>query len=412
MRRLIPILVLALLAAACGDDSAVNTTAGPTTALDVPIGPGTTEPITTTTTPTTEPPAPLQGLDLETVARTLANPVLAVSPPGDQRLFVVEQPGRIRIIGDDGLLDAPFLDLTGQVESDGLEQGLLGLAFHPRYADNGRFFVYYTAESDGASRLVEYAVSDDPDRADTGSASLLISQAQPAANHNAGMLEFGPDGYLWVSLGDGGGANDQFGNGQDPSTILGTLLRLDVDSASPYAIPPDNPFVDGGGDPRVWAYGLRNPWRFSIDHGARLLYVADVGQDEWEEISVAPFDDAGLNYGWPVLEGLECFKADSCDSTGMVTPVVVYDHGEGCSVIGGYVYRGHAIPELAGHYFYGDWCGRWVRSFRHDGVASDQQDWTADFGDIGGVLGFGKDADGELYVLTQDGFVLKIVPVR
>ena len=411
--RLIRIaLVLTLLAAACGDDDSAVTTAAPTT-IDVTVGPGTTEPASTSTTPTTEPAAPLQGLDLETVARTLSNPVLGVSPPGDPRLFVVEQPGTIRVIDETGLLDTPFLDITDEVESDGLEQGLLGLAFHPRYADNGRFFVYYTAEQDaGGSRLVEYSVSDDPNLADASSAKVLLTQPQPAANHNAGMLQFGPDGYLWVSLGDGGGANDQFGNGQDPNTILATLLRLDVDAASPYAVPPDNPFVDGGGDPRVWAYGLRNPWRFSIDPGARLVYVADVGQDEWEEVSVVPFDDAGLNFGWPVLEGLECFKVDSCDSAGMVTPVVAYDHGEGCSVIGGFVYRGTAIPELAGHYFYGDWCGRWVRSFRYDGVASDQQDWTAQFGEIGGVLGFGQDAAGELYVLTQDGFVLKIVPVR
>jgi hypothetical protein len=411
--RLIPLaLVLALLAAACGDDSAVDTTAGPATTVDFTVGPGTTQPDPTTTTPNTEPAAPLQGLDLETMARTLVNPVLAVAPPHDPRLFVLEQPGRVRVIDATGLLDTPFLDLTDQVESDGLEQGLLGLAFHPRYSDNGRFFVYFTAEGGGDSRLVEYRVSDDPDLADTSSATVLLRQPQPAANHNAGMLQFGPDGYLWVSLGDGGGANDQFGNGQDPSTILGTLLRLDVDAASPYAIPPDNPFVDGGGDPRVWAYGLRNPWRFSIDQAARLLYVADVGQDEWEEVSVVPFDEPGLNFGWPVLEGLECFKADSCESAGMVTPVVAYDHGEGCSAIGGFVYRGAAIPELAGHYFYGDWCGRWVRSFRYDGVASEQQDWTAEFGEIGGVLGFGQDSAGELYVLTQDGFVLKIVPVR
>jgi glucose/arabinose dehydrogenase len=413
VNRFLPtVLVLALLAAACGDDDSGGTTAGPTTTIDFEIGPGPTQAVPTTTPPTTEPPAPLQGLDVETVARTLSNPVLAVAPPGDDRLFVVEKEGMIRIIDPtDGLLDAPFLDLVDQVESDGLEQGMVGLAFHPRYPDNGRFFVYFTAEGSGDTRLIEYAVSDDPDRADRESATVILRHEQPAANHNAGMLEFGPDGYLWVALGDGGGANDQFGNAQDPGTILGSLLRLDVDAASPYAIPPDNPFVDGGGDPRVWAYGLRNPYRFSIDPGARLVYVGDVGQDEWEEVSVAPFDDAGLNYGWPILEGLEC-NADPCDPSGTVTPVVAYDHGEGCSVIGGYVYRGAAIPELAGHYFYGDWCGRWVRSFFYDGVASDQQDWTTDFGELGGVLGFGRDDEGELYVLTQDGFVLKIVPVR
>lgn len=410
MRRTILFVALCLVGAACGDDDAVITSA-PVTSVDVPVGPGTTAPAPTTTIPVTEPGAPLQGLDLETMARTLDNPLHLTAPYGDDRLFVVEQPGRIRIIDGSGLRDEPFLDIEDRVESSGLEQGLLGLAFHPRYPENGRFFVYFTGHEGGETRIVEYRVSGDPEVADESSGRLVLRHPQPASNHNAGMLLFGPDGYLYVSLGDGGGANDQFGNGQDPGTLLGTILRLDVDAAIPYAIPPDNPFVDGGGALEVWAYGLRNPWRFAFDDG--LVYIGDVGQDGQEEVDVADLASPGLNYGWPVTEGRECFRADVCDDADLVAPVLSYGHDQGCSVIGGFVYRGAAIPELHGHYFYGDWCGRWVRSFRYeDGSVVDQQDWTGDFGELGAVLGIGRDAGGELYVLTQDGFVLKIVPVR
>lgn len=423
MRVLPASALLALVALAlggCGDDA------------EPPIGPGTTTPTSSeataataapdvaapgdTATPpadtvadTAPPPPPLQGLALEVVAEGLDTPVFLTSPPGDERLFVVEKPGRIRLVGTEGGL---FLDLGPLVGEGHLEQGLLGLAFHPAYADNGRFFVHYT-DRGGTSTLAEYRVSDDdPNRADRESGEVLLTQDQPAGNHNGGMIGFGPDGYLYLALGDGGGADDRFGNGQRPDTLLGTILRLDVDGGEPYAIPPDNPFADGqGGAGEVWAYGLRNPWRFAIDAG--LLYIGDVGQSDWEEIDVAPVAAAGLNYGWPITEGAECFRSPDCATGGLTPPVVVYGHDEGCSVTGGDVYRGAAIPELEGHYFYADWCGGWVRSFRYeDGVAAEGTDWSEDLGGSGQIVSFGRDAFGEIYVLSQDGFVYRVVPRR
>jgi len=402
------------LLGACGDDAGTATTAPPTTVAPV-IGPGTTAPSgTAATTTTTEPSGPLLGLGVETVARTLHNPVFLTAPPGDDRLFVLEKAGAIRLVKEDGVVDEPFLDITALVGSSALEQGLLGMAFHPDYASNGRFFVYYT-NVDGDSRLVEYRVSADPDVADPGSAKVMLVADQPGIAHNAGMLLFGPDGYLYVSLGDGGGAGDEFGNAQNRGTLLGGILRLDVDGGDPFAIPPDNPFVgDATAAPHLWVYGLRNPWRFSIDPEADLLFVGDVGQDEIEEVSVVPFSSAAAsNFGWPIAEGDTCYRTSSCDTAGMVAPVIAYPHSEGCSVIGGFVYRGAAIPELVGHYFYGDWCGQWVRSFRYEsGQAVDRQDWTAAFGQIGQVQSFGLGGDGEMYVVTQGGFVFEIVPVR
>ena len=414
MRRILPLLLAIALLGACGDDAGTATTAPPTTVAPT-IGPGTTAPSGTAgTTPTTEPSGPLLGLGVDTVARTLHNPVFLTAPPGDDRLFVLEKAGAIRIITDDGVVDDPFLDITALVGSSALEQGLLGMAFHPDYESNGRFFVYYT-NIDGDSRLVEYRVSADPNLADPASAKVMLVADQPGIAHNAGMLLFGPDGYLYVSLGDGGGAGDEFGNAQNLGTLLGGILRLDVDGGDPFAIPPDNPFVgDAAAAPHLWVFGLRNPWRFHIDIASELLYVADVGQDEIEEVSVVPFDTAaGANFGWPIAEGDTCYRAGSCDTAGMVAPVIAYPHSEGCSVIGGFVYRGAAIPELVGHYFYGDWCGQWVRSFRYeDGEAVDRQDWTAAFGQIGQVQSFGLGGDGEMYIVTQGGFVFEIVPVR
>ncbi|MCB2224096.1 MAG: PQQ-dependent sugar dehydrogenase, partial [Actinobacteria bacterium] len=388
-------IALALLAAACADDAPATTgpvQTGPGTTSPVTTSPATTSAVTTspattsavTTSPVTETSTstttttlpPLQGLAAEVVADGYANPVFVTSPPGDDRLFVVEKPGRVRIVGQ----EEPFLDITALTSEAHQERGLLGLAFHPDYAGNGRFFVSYT-DTGGTSTLAEFAVSADPGAADPASFRILLTQSQPRDNHNGGMIAFGPDGYLYLGLGDGGGAGDRFGNGQRPDTLLGTLLRLDVDAGTPYAVPPDNPFLDGGGAPEVWAYGLRNPWRFSFDGG--LLYVADVGQRLWEEVDVVPAADGGLNYGWSIIEGDACFGSATCDDPGSVAPVVVYGHDEGCSVTGGTVYRGGAIPELDGHYFYGDWCGGWVRSFRYeDGAAVDRADWSADLGTL------------------------------
>ena len=412
---IIAFVAFALVGAACAEETG-GTAAGPaaTEAADTrppaPVGPGTTAPPPTTAPPTTVAATtlpPLQALDVDVVARGLDKPVFIDAPAGDDRLFVVEQDGRIQIITDGEVEPEPFLDIDRLVESGNLEQGLLGLAFHP--SDTSRFFVYYT-DNDGDSVLAEYAVSDDPNLADPDSARVLLTQSQPASNHNAGMLAFGPDGYLYVGFGDGGGANDQFGHGQRSDTLLGTIVRLDIDSAEPYAIPPDNPFVSAGGAMEVWAYGLRNPWRFSFDDD--ILYIGDVGQNALEEISVVSASTAGANFGWPILEGASCLQGDACDGD-FVAPVAEYDHSEGCSVIGGYVYRGQAIPELVGHYFYSDWCSGFLRSFVLDGdTATEAADWTTDVGTLGNVLTMGTDGFGEIYVANAEGFLFRLVPVR
>lgn len=343
---------------------------------------------------------------VETVASGLSAPVHLAAPPGDDRLFVVEQGGRIRIVDGGQLLATPFLDISDGVTSGG-ERGLLSVAFHPDYAVNGRFFVDYVDDT-GATRVEEYAVTADPNVADPGSARTLLTVAQPYQNHNGGLIAFGPDGYLWIGMGDGGSGGDPDGNGQDPTTLLGAMLRIDVDGGSPYGIPADNPFADGqGGAPEVWAIGLRNPWRWAFDAGS--LYIADVGQSMWEEVDVAAADAAGLNYGWNIMEGSHCYRSQSCDAAGLVLPVHEYSHDEGCSITGGHVYRGAALPELRGHYFYGDYCGGWVRSFRYDdGAATDHRSY--DLGSLGNILSFGKDAAGELYVLTGTGTVFRLAP--
>lgn len=357
------------------------------------------------------PPPAGNETELELVADGLDSPLYLTAPLGDERLFIVEQAGTIRIIEDGVLLPDPFLDIRGRVESGG-EQGLLGLAFHPAYAANGWFYVNYT-DNDGDTRIERYQVTADPYVADPGSAELVLAIEQPEANHNGGMITFGPDGALYVATGDGGGGGDPQGNGQDLSSLLGKLLRLDVDTREPYAIPLNNPFIGvAGAREEIWAYGLRNPWRFSFDRVGDRLYIADVGQGSWEEVNAVPATRPGVNYGWNVMEGMHCFNASSCNTEGLTLPVLEYANaGDACSITGGYVYRGDAIPELRGHYFYADFCAGWIRSFRlaGDGV-TEQQEW--DVGDIGSVLSFGEDAASELYVLTrgdQGGRVFRFV---
>jgi glucose/arabinose dehydrogenase len=232
---------------------------------------------------------------------------------------------------------------------------------------------------------------------------------QPQANHNGGQIAFGPDGMLYIGLGDGGGAGDPGQHGQNPNTLLGALLRIDVDGAAPYRVPADNPYVNGGGRPEIWAIGLRNPWRFSFDRQRNLLYIADVGQNRREEVNVQPAGAPGLNYGWNRMEGTQCYPpGSSCSTTGLVLPVVEYANpAEGCSVTGGYVYRGARVPGLRGHYLYADYCRGWVRSFRYtgDGGVADQRQLATG---LGNITSFGEDGAGELYVLTAGGRVFRV----
>ncbi|GIW43336.1 MAG: hypothetical protein KatS3mg077_0618 [Candidatus Binatia bacterium] len=354
----------------------------------------------------------------ERVASGLNRPLFVTAPPRDvSRLFIVEKPGRIRILKWGALLPSPFLDVSSLV-SGGSEQGLLGLAFHPQFADNGRFFINYT-DTSGTTVIAEYRISSNPDVADPGSARVVLQVSQPFANHNGGHLAFGPDGYLYIGLGDGGSAGDPAGNAQNPNQLLGKMLRIDVDTGSPYAIPPTNPFV-GAGPPldEIWALGLRNPWRYSFDRTTGDLYIADVGQNRFEEINFQPATSTGgENYGWNIVEGNgHCYPSGtSCNQAGLTQPVHEYDHSQGCSVTGGYVYRGCKMPDLRGTYFYGDFCSAFVRTFRMaGGVATDHQDRTAELESSGvsidQIASFGEDARGELYIADLGGEVFQIVP--
>jgi glucose/arabinose dehydrogenase len=343
------------------------------------------------------------------LASGFSKPVF-VTPAGDGsgRLFVVEQAGRIWIVGPDGArLETPFLDLSTTVTpiSGYSEQGLLGLAFHPAYAENGRLFVNYT-DRQGTSVVAEYAVANNnPDLANAVSGRELLRVEQPYANHNGGMLAFGPDGYLYISLGDGGSAGDPQGNGQNPWTLLGSILRIDVDSAErPYGIPEDNPFVAAGtGAPEIWAWGLRNVWRFSFDHVTGDLYLADVGQNQWEEVNFQPAGSpGGENYGWNRYEGTHPYSGGDAPAN-MVLPVAEYAHNVGgCSISSGYVYRGAAIPELQGVYFYGDWCTGNVFALYRDAAETWQ---SLILMQLPGKLisAFGEDEAGELYLIDYGG---------
>jgi glucose/arabinose dehydrogenase len=310
--------------------------------------------------PAPPPPSAEFSLATETVATGLTRPLYLTAPAADDRLFIVEQTGRIRIVKNGNVLAAPFLDLSSKVSGGG-EQGLLSMAFHPDYGANGLFYVNFTGD-DGDTRIERYAVSAHPDIADADSAVPILSVPQPFTNHNGGHILFGPDGMLYVALGDGGGAGDPSNNGQNSGTLLGSLLRLDVDGGDPYAVPGSNPFGN-----EIWAIGLRNPWRIAFDRAEGTLYIADVGQASVEEVNVVDDDESGLNYGWRIMEGSSCFGGGGCDDAGLVLPELEYDHGEGCSVTGGFVYRGSALPEIVGHYFYSDFCRGFLRSFRFDG---------------------------------------------
>lgn len=367
------------------------------------------------TTSTTSDLAELQGLRLETLTGDVRQPTVITAPPGDERLFIVERFGVILWMdANRELQDTPFLDLTDRVLAGGIEQGLLGLAFHPDYANNGRFYVYYTDQG-GRRQVSEFQVSvSDPNIASPDTERVLIELEQPPdatdIRHYAGQLAFGPEGYLWIAMGDGADSRDQ---GQDPNTMFGAVSRIDVDGGDPYGIPPENPFVGGGGAGEVWAYGLRNPWRFSIDPVDGLIYIADVGHADQEEVNVLPIAEGGFNLGWSDVEGTRCFHVQDCDLANYTSPAITYTHEEGCSVTGGYVYRGAAIPELDGTYFYSDWCSQWIRSFKFAGGAvTEEQDWSEQLGELGQINTFGIDSAGELYIGTHEGIVARLVADR
>lgn len=441
MRRLPTLLLVALLlvlvAACSGDDDADTATddgvsdsggdgsadepdepAGPQPEPDdpEPADPEPAEPEPADPEPADpEPVAPLEGLALETVADGFSQPIDAAPVPGTDRLVVVERTGTARLVDSGSVSDEPFLDLGGIVNANSIEQGLLGITFHPEFPEDPRVFAFHSL-ADNDNVLVSYEVRPDGTAVDpdTRNVLLTVDKEPDKVRHNGGRVLFGPDGLLYVSLGDAARASV---NGQDPTTLPGTVVRLDVDADDPYAIPSDNPFADGsGGAPEVWWYGLRNPWRFTIDVESGLAYVADVGQETIEEVNVVPFDVGGVNFGWPAFEGTGRFYS-STEPVGETTePVLEVRHDDtdqGCSISGGVVYRGSEIPELDGHYLYADWCFGWIRSFLHaDGEATEVQDWSDDL-DTEMVAGFVADADGEVLVIdSAAGAISRIIPVR
>ena len=360
-------------------------------------------------TPVTGQPA----LRADLVFSSLDRPVDLQTPGDRSRLFVVEQRGRIRLLRGRAVVAAPFLDITDRASSSGSEQGLLGLAFHPRFSENGRFFVNYTDRS-GDTHIAEFRAAAAADTVDPSTERTLLVQDQPFANHNGGQLAFGSDGFLYIGLGDGGSAGDPLGSGQNLGTLLGKLLRIYVDRTEPYAIPADNPFAgSAGARPEIWAFGLRNPWRFAFDRVSGDLLIGDVGQGAVEEIDAEPAPRrGGQNYGWNVTEGSRCFDpAAGCSQAGITLPVVEYGHGEGCSITGGVVYRGCRMPGYSGTYFYSDSCSGFVRAFRLEGGRPvDQRDFTAQLGPRRNLSAFGTDADGEIYMLELGGSIYQIVP--
>jgi len=320
---------------------------------------------------------------------------------GSGRLFILEQGGVIRIFKEGKLLDTPFLDIRDRV-SDGSEQGLLGLAFHPQYDQNGYFFINCT-DSNGDTVIARYRVSDDdPNLVDLSSEVRILFIPQPYANHNGGMIAFGPDGYLYAGLGDGGAAGDPQNNGQSLVSLLGTILRIDIDGGSPYSIPPDNPFQAGQGRGEIWAFGLRNPWRFSFDRLTGDLYIGDVGQNQWEEIDYIPAGGpSGLNFGWSYFEGNHPFRGTAGTGASFIPPIAEYDHNQGCSVTGGVVYRGPELPEWQGVYLFGDYCSGRVWALIKDG----QGGWREKilYENLGRISSFGGDEWGNIYLVEHSG---------
>ena len=323
---------------------------------------------------------------------------------GDERLFVVEQRGVIRVIDGSGLRDEPFLDLQDRVFDLTNEQGLLGLAFHPEFATNGAFYVNYTRGT--GDTIIARFVADPSETANANGEQTVLGYDQPFPNHNGGGMAFGPDGLLYIGSGDGGAAGDPEARAQNLDTLLGKLLRLDVDGADPYAIPPDNPFAGGGGRPEIWAYGLRNPWRFAFDSVTGDLFIGDVGQNQWEEIDYLPHGTAGgVNFGWDFREGPELFEG--LTPPGLTEPVAVYSHAEGgCSVTGGVVVRDPTLPEWQGLYLYGDFCSGLIWGLYQDSAGAWQNRVLFQTGFQ--ITSFGTGADGGVYVLDRAGGVFRL----
>lgn len=359
-------------------------------------------------------PQPLPASDLPDpegfvwvpVAEGFTRP-LAVEHAGDSRLFVVEQRGVIWIVQDGQVLPEPFLDIRDRVDDSATEQGLLGLAFHPDFERNGYFYLNYT-DAAGDTHIARFQVSPDRNRADPESQQDVLSFDQPFANHNGGGLAFGPDGYLYIAAGDGGSAGDPHGNGQRLDTLLGKILRVDVDSDTPYAIPPDNPFASGGGRPEIWAYGLRNPWRFAFDPLTDDLYIGDVGQNTWEEIDFLPAGaPGGANFGWNLREGAHPFQGTGGE--GLIDPVAEYDHSHGCSVTGGLVVRDPSLPAWTGVYLYADYCSGLVWGLLRgpDGSWRNELLFQTGFD----VSSFGVGPAGEVFLVHHGGSVFRLTPV-
>ncbi len=350
--------------------------------------------------------AAVPAIGLQPLVSGLESPVY-VTPAGDGtgRLFVVEQAGTIRVIREGKLLPRPFLDIRPRVTSGG-EMGLLSVAFHPQYARNGRFFVNYTANGENLRTVIaEYRVSSDPNVAEA-TERVLLRISQPFRNHNGGLNLFGPDGMLYIGMGDGGSGGDPMNNGQRLDTLLGKLLRLNVDADSPYGVPRDNPFVGrSGARGEIWAYGLRNPWRFSFDRATGRLFLADVGQNRYEEIDLIA---KGGNYGWRLMEGAHCFNpAEGCSTGGLEKPIAEYGRESGCSVTGGFVYRGSRLRDLAGRYLFADYCSGRIWTLRENGgrwVMEGLRDTELS------VSSFGEDQAGEIYVVDHRGTVYQIIP--
>ncbi len=430
---LLIMLILAGCASAPASDDQAVLIAPAVTITEVPADPtavptatpiAETEPAESVVAPTSAPmpeatqAAPFQpeavNLTFTPIITGLTQPIFVThAGDGSDRLFVVERRGVIWVYAPGQAEPALFLDIRDRVTDAGQEQGLLGLAFDPAFAESGAFWINYTAGR-GDTTLARFQVSaDDPNRADVASEQVLLSIDQPAGNHNGGMLAFGPDGMLWMGTGDGGAANDRYGNGQNPATLLGKMLRLDVTSTpGSYGIPADNPWIDqtwNGQDVRdeVWAVGLRNPWRYSFDRLTGDLWIGDVGQNVYEEVGVvAAGTPGGLNFGWPIMEGTHCFPDTAdCDPTGLEMPVADYRHGgDGCSVTGGYVYRGQDFPVLNGAYLYSDYCSGNIWAIYADGeTQGDNPTWvnTLLTKTQSNVSSFGEDEAGELYLVDM-----------